>query len=131
MRRYLSHTIIPFAVGLLLGAWACATLINTFGAEAPATSVTSIHLEEDDPAWNCFTDGNRICGGAVLSEELRTQAWQAFDEQQAWRQIQVDPSREFRIDIAAASPEPMHAAPGSVVLADRGGMYFQYVVTYP
>jgi len=46
---------------------------------APAKTITATPaaatIQEDDPAWDCATMGNRICGANPLE---RTEAWGAF-----------------------------------------------------
>jgi len=47
-------------------------------ASVPAAPVTSPApvISEDDPRWNCLTDGNKICGP---QPELMNDAWASFD----------------------------------------------------
>lgn len=42
-----------------------------------ATATGRPHYEEDDPQWDCYLDGNKICG--PKTEGLAVEAWKSFD----------------------------------------------------
>jgi hypothetical protein len=76
-------------LGLLTGA-----NLPTEGVAAPTPSFTlppslTVALTEDDPGWNCETQGNRICG--TMSAPMQRAAWQAFDANGGAAQLLVNP----------------------------------------
>lgn len=52
-------------------------------------------LGKDDLNANCYTVGNRICGGTQADEDI---AWQVWDGADGPRKLKVDDSRGFRVD---------------------------------
>lgn len=92
----------------------------------PASAV----VHEDSPAFDCLTDGNRICGASMADDTVLSAAWEEWDKQEGYRQLRVDPSREFRVDVDAFSLERMEHVPGSITLVSSDGLRFRYVVTY-
>ena len=66
------------------------------GVEAPTPSISqtlppqlTVALTEDDPGWNCETQGNRICG--VMSEPMRNSAWKSWDAAGGAAELLVNP----------------------------------------
>jgi hypothetical protein len=41
--------------------FAAGTILNMVKAH-DAPKKVQVHIEEDDPRWNCHTMGNRVCG---------------------------------------------------------------------
>lgn len=126
---YFSRTIVPFGVGIALGAWGLSSVIVALDS-SPAVPAPAVTIEEDSPQWDCLTMGNGVCGADMLTDDLREQAWNAWDSQHGWTMLPVDPSREYRVDVAAFAHSGLYQAPGTLVLADRDGTRFQYTVTY-
>lgn len=59
---------------------------------------------EDDPTWDCYEDGNRICGD--VDNVYSTEAWGEWDSQNGGRFLRIDPSREYRVDYIGTSISP-------------------------
>ena len=110
---------------LAIGAVGCAGGPSTRDGYTAAP----VSVMEDDPSWDCLTDGNKVCGAVMADDSLTERAWAVWDAQQGYRQIRVDPSREFRIDFTGYSTEGIHQGPGELVLT-QGGMYYRYAVSY-
>lgn len=125
--RHIRSLILALTVGALAGG-SLVTAVGQLTEPAPASAVT---LEEDHPAWECLSMGNRVCGESALTEELTARAWETWDAQQGWRDLHVDPTREFRIDVTGYSLDALTPAPDTVVLTDLDGLQFEYSITYP
>jgi hypothetical protein len=54
---------VGMAIGMPVGAYLAP---STHDIAAPAVHLATI--TEDDPAWNCITDGNRVCGPANTND---------------------------------------------------------------
>lgn len=110
---------------LLIGA---ASLTGCALSNSEPAVATVVH--EEDPGFDCLIHGNQICGPKVTDEAVLSDAWQEWDAQEGYRQLRIDPSREFRVDVNAYSLGKIPQIPGSLVLAASDGMKFRYVVTY-
>jgi hypothetical protein len=55
----------------VLAALAALMMLTGCGAAAEAKD-----LQEDDPGWNCYVHGNKVCGANPIE---RTEAWAKFD----------------------------------------------------
>lgn len=126
---HLFRSVVPFGAGLAIGAWAVGSLIVALD-DSPSQAAPIVSVEEDSPQWDCLTMGNRVCGADMLTEDLSRQAWDAWDAQQGWTLVQIDPTREYRVDVTAFSRDGLYQAPGTAVIADRDGTRFQYSVSY-
>lgn len=105
---------IPLTIlGFVIGAFAAALIVgaltptNTHRDIGPATPViTASPREEDDPAWDCFEDGNRVCGDPAKTYSM--DGWAQWDIQNGSKFLRVDPSREYKVDyvgIAKTAPK--------------------------
>lgn len=117
--------IRTLTASLLIGA---AALTGCALSNSEPAAATVVH--EDDPAFDCLTDGNKVCGISAGDPDVLTDAWQEWDAQEGYRKLRVDPSRKFRVEVDAFSLEKIPQTPGSIVLAASDGMKFRYVVTY-
>lgn len=109
---------------LLIGAAAltgCA-----LGNSEPASAV----VHEESAAFDCLTDGNKVCGAVMADEAVLTEAWAEWDRQEGYRQLRVDPSREYRVEVDAFSLGSIDQTPGSIILVNSDGLRFRYVVAY-
>lgn len=123
MNKHLSA--LTLAAALLIGGTGCA-VTEPAAASAPVTTPM-----EDDPGFNCLEHGNQICGPVMLTDALSLQAWDTFDAQDGARQVRVDPTRPFRVDLGRYSLDgKLQPRDGSLILVDRDGYAFEYTVTY-
>ena len=67
------------ALAAIAGAATGGALQTTGVHAAPVTSHAAV-LDEDNPAWNCLVDGNKICG--PVGDDA-TAAWAAYDARPA------------------------------------------------
>lgn len=67
-----------------------ATTVALTSCSAPQAT------EEDQPGWNCYTQGNLICGPSTDAD--MDAAWQAWDYSGGPSKLKVDTSRGFRVD---------------------------------
>lgn len=118
MRIRNSLTIPALALALLAGA-------STIGAVTGGSDPRPPAITEDDPHWDCTTQGNRICG---VNEHERATAWRAWDAHEGWRSIAVDPDRAMRIDVTGWSLNPEKVE--GLTLRGDDGRWYVYNVTY-
>jgi hypothetical protein len=96
MRKRSIYTIPVAALAVITLGLTIGAATPSPGVEAPTPTISqtlppqlTVALEEDDPGWNCETQGNRICG--VMAEPMRRAAWQAFDAAGGAAQLLVNP----------------------------------------
>lgn len=102
MKNYRCIALTIF--GLILGYIIAAAIIGPaqpthrdVGLSTPVITYTPTPTkQEDDPSWDCYEDGNRVCGDPekVYSEA----AWDQWDTQNGSTFLRIDPSREYRVD---------------------------------
>jgi hypothetical protein len=97
---------IPLTIlGFVIGAFAAALIVGALttptsqhrdiGISSPIITATPTK-QEDDPTWDCFEDGNRVCGDPDKTYAM--DGWAQWDIQNGGRYLHVDPSREYRVD---------------------------------
>lgn len=94
MRKRSAFTIPAAAAGVIALGLTIGAALPTQGVGTPTPTSTipavlQVAIEEDDPRWNCETQGNRICGN--LTEAQRTAAWEIWDAAGGAAQLIVDP----------------------------------------
>lgn len=111
MRNYKCIALTIF--GLVLGYIIAAGIIGwtqpvsrDVGLSTPVITYSPpVVKQEDDPTWDCYEDGNRICGD--VAKVYGTEAWAEWDKQNGAHFLRVDPSREYRVDyIGTAKSAP-------------------------
>ena len=76
-------SLIAASVGLSIIAF-----IGTASATPPPPTPPSIAaVQEDDPGWDCLTQGNYLCGDP--DQTYAKEAWAAWDKTQAWKQLRT------------------------------------------
>lgn len=111
-------------VSVLIGA------ASLTGCALNNSEPVSAVVHEEDPGFDCLTDGNRVCGIPADDSALLTEAWEEWDRQEGYRQLRVDPSREFEVRVDAFSLGSIDQTPGSIILVNSDGIRFRYVVAY-
>ena len=76
-------SLIAASVGLSL----IALMGSANAAPPPATAPSLAQVAEDDPAWDCLTMGNRMCGDP--DGKYAKEAWAAWDKAQAWKHLRT------------------------------------------
>lgn len=98
-------------VGIVLGTFA-----------TPSGQPANVTASEDHPLWECYHDGNRVCGDP--DGVHATQAWDAWDKGEGWKSLRVDPSKGFRVDyVGTATSAPNVAEDEAAVPAIDGKWY--------
>lgn len=116
--------IRTLTVSLLIGA---ASLTGcALSNSEPAAAV----VHEESAGFDCLTDGNQVCGAVMADDVVLTEAWEEWDRQEGYRQLRVDPSREFEVMVDAFSLGDIDQTPGSIILVNSDGLRFRYVVSY-
>jgi hypothetical protein len=112
---------MPSLIAATLGAGLALTVIG------PPQTVDqlppSVTVQEDDPGWDCFTMGNRICGdpGQVHAVD----AWQAWDTAGGWTYLRVDPDVATRVEYIgiATLPPSVDTSAGYAAVPSPDGWY--------
>lgn len=120
MRRSLNHALAVPALTIALLAGGSAIGALTGGSDHRPPTIT-----EDHPDWDCTTMGNKVCG---VTEEQRAIAWRAWDSQEGWRSITVNPDLYHRVEVTGWSLTAPKVE-GLTLLGDDGRWYV-YTVTY-
>lgn len=122
--------IALIAAGLTIGA----TTPTPFdpGVETPTPSPT-VHIEEDDPGFDCTAMGNHICG--EMPAEMRRSAWKAWDAQGGAERLLVNTHSKVTLTgYATTDPyvkdSPVHLKTGQLALADSG-IWYVFTATNP
>lgn len=96
-------------LALLLLSAALLTGCGAATATPPATTPTASAIEEDDPNWNCLTDGNRVCGPNPIQ---RVEAWGMFQTDK----VPADVLREaFQVTYMGTAMEGIDFPPSEYV----------------
>lgn len=132
----LSRTLtIP---ALALGALALSLTIGTLtpnpgvGTPTPTHTISAapnnvVGCEEDMPCWDCEHMGNLICS---VTDADKSIAWAAWDTWQGWRQLSVDPSRGFRVDVTGYSLVQPKSSRATPALQGADGKWYVFTATY-
>ena len=132
----LTHRIALAAAGLALtgsGVYIGATTPTPFDrVEAPTPAVSQtippvlqVATSEDDPRWNCETQGNRRCG--ITDPAMSRTAWKVWDGYGGAERLLVDPGQ--RVTLGGYATADPYAADGpdlgtnEVALHDSGVWY--------
>lgn len=120
MRHSLNRALAVPALTLVLLAGGSAIGALTGGSDHRPPTIT-----EEHPAWDCEDMGNRIC---AVTEEQKAVAWRAWDSQEGWRHLKVDPSRPVTVCVTGYSLTPPKV--DGVTLRGDDGRWYVYTATY-
>lgn len=107
MKPFISPTIPTVAtltaatIGLAIG-WAIIGPTPDPRTTSPAAQ-TVAQLQEDDPGFDCYEQGNRVCGDP--DQVHATEAWKAWDAGQAWRRLRAA-STDTRVEYVGTAMLP-------------------------
>jgi len=105
MKKYLA--LLALALTMLTGC--AASAVADTKTPIPAVDNDGPGIQEDDPAWDCWTMGNRTCGANPIQ---RTEAWGLFDTSD----VPADTLREaFKVTYRGLALEGVDFPPSSVV----------------
>ncbi|UOK18426.1 membrane protein [Arthrobacter phage BruhMoment] len=137
MRHYAAPTRKNAALALASLAVIGAGLIVGVGAStplsshpAPAHTPIPATCTEDMECWDparCAEIGNRICGTAGDAAT----AWLVWEQQEGERKLKVDPSRPYRVDYMASTPDyPQNMDAYDLALVGKDGRWYVFRATY-
>lgn len=121
----------PYALPALATlALAGGLTLGTFGpvpGVGPSTPPIAAQLTEDDPGWDCATQGNRVCG--PVTDADRAAGWHVWDTSDGARSLRVDPSRPYRVDYLGTSARP-ELADNEAAVVGRDFQWHVFRATY-
>lgn len=99
--RCIALTIFGLVLGFIIAAFIIGPAQNTahrdVGLSTPVITYTPPPVkQEDDPTWDCYEDGNRVCGD--VDKLYADAAWDQWDAQNGATFLRIDPSREYRVE---------------------------------
>lgn len=119
------------AVGIFFGSTAgstpAPTTTTTTGTVTTTTVAAPVHLEEDDPGWDCRVMGNHICGEVIFFDfGGQLHAWNVNGDRPAcfvepddtvagfsvyfYPKLSQEPAREFGFEVPCG-PMPAEYRP--------------------
>lgn len=106
------------AAGLTLGA-----NLPPQGVGAPTPPPTV--CEEDMPCWDCSENDDACADGDAKD------AWDTWVKAEGARQLKVDPSRPYRVDFMAATPDyPQNMDTYDLALPGTTGKWYVFRASY-
>lgn len=115
VRLLLAFLLLAAAIGLTIGA-----------AAGPSHSQAAV-IQEDDPRWECFHHGNKVCGDP---DGINSgQAWAAWDKAAGWRSLRVDPSKPFMVEYVGAAISSPKLAENEAAVPAIDGMWYVFRAT--
>jgi hypothetical protein len=84
--------------------------------------------QEDEPCWDCTTDGNKVCGTPSPAESAA--AWKVWDYSGGAHKLTLDPSRPFRVDYVGRYSSVPNTGTGEVALLGKDGDAYLFRVRY-
>lgn len=116
------------AIASILAATALTFQISTASQPAdytPETVTSQEECYEDMPCFDCYEDGNLICG-PQSDDEVAT-AWEVWDYSDGPRKLKVDTSRAFRVDyVGSAHHTPKDLTDTEVALVGKDGNWYVF-----
>ena len=84
-------------------------------------------VHEESPSFNCYTDGNRLCGP---TDDTSRDGWRVWQEQDGPRQLRVDPSKAFRVDFVGTATQYPEMRPYDLALVGKDGKWYVFRASY-
>lgn len=118
MPKCIPLTILGFVVGafaaaLIVGALTPTNAHRDVGIATPIVTASPSE-QESDRTWDCFEDGNRVCGDPDKTYAL--DGWAQWNKQNGGKYLRVDPSREYRVDYIGIAQLPPKLACNEIAL---------------
>lgn len=104
-----------------------ATLALTAGLISCGTTDVRTSVHEESPAFNCYTDGNRLCGP---TDATSGDGWRVWNESDGPRHLRMDPSRPFRVDFIGTATQYPEIRPYDLALPAKDGKWYVFRAEY-
>lgn len=106
--------------------WAWTVAVFTVMSFAILTDWTGQDYAEDDPRWNCFAHGDRICAEPASAST----AWRAWDKWNVSADPRFDHSRARRIEYVGVSILTPALHQGQVAVSWEDGRWYVFSAEY-
>lgn len=131
MRSSISRTARNnWLIALLAAIAVIGIILGTFWPteNSTVTPAAVVEVEEDDPAFDCLTMGNRYCGDPDRAHVH--EAWGAWDSTDGWTRLRVPTDRSFSVDYVGWGTQSPKLGDMEAAAPGKDGNWYVFRATF-